>query len=86
MGCSDRRKAEANGIDNLLAIDQHGQRSAHSLVLEIRPVGIPSDVVKARIVVFSLGELLIECCAAGLLIAALFGSLGAFAEYFKQAH
>jgi hypothetical protein len=26
------------------------------------------------------------CCAVGLLIALLFGSLGAFAEYFKQQH
>src|SRR5207302_412906 len=67
MRCGDCRKTKTDGIDDLLAIDKHGQGPAHPLVLKVWALRIPANVVKAWIVIFRLRELLIKSGPAGLL-------------------
>jgi len=58
----------------------------YTIVLETIGLSRAHQTTTAKALMAVLLPLFVCCCAAGVLIAALFGSLGAFAEYFKQQH
>jgi hypothetical protein len=58
----------------------------YTIVLETIGISRAHQTTTAKALMAVLLPLFVCCCAAGVLIAALFGSLGAFAEYFKQQH
>lgn len=58
----------------------------YTLVLECIGLTRAHEITTGKALLAVLLPLFVCCCAMGLLIATLFGSLGAFAEYFNQRH
>ncbi len=58
----------------------------YTIVLETIGISRAHQTTTAKALMAVLLPLFVCCCAFGVLVAALFGSLGAFAEYFKQQH
>jgi len=58
----------------------------YTIVLETIGISRAHQTTTGKALMAVLLPLFVCCCAFGVLVAALFGSLGAFAEYFKQQH
>jgi hypothetical protein len=56
----------------------------YTVVLECIGLSRAHETTTGKALLAVLLPFFLCCCAAGVLIAALFGSLGAFAEYFNQ--
>lgn len=58
----------------------------YTVVLECIGLSRAHETTTGKALLAVLLPFFLCCCAMGVLIAALFGSLGAFAEYFNQRH
>jgi hypothetical protein len=58
----------------------------YTVVLECIGLSRAHETTTGKALLAVLLPLFLCCCAVGVLIAALFGSLGAFAEYFNSRH
>jgi hypothetical protein len=58
----------------------------YTIVLETIGLSRAHQTTTGKALLAVVLPIFVCCCAFGLLIALLFGSLGAFAEYFKQQH
>jgi ABC-type molybdate transport system permease subunit len=58
----------------------------YTIVLECIGLARAHETTTGKALIAVLLPIFLCCCVMGILIAAIFGSLGAFAEYFNQHH